>query len=223
MQIQNIIMGLVSLTLSLSLISCDAHDDHILPPDTTMKVCDIVCTDGSVMRYDDFSKSGKTAEAVVFFVNHGDASHQGTGYAICLNDIEEAAFADSLGVSQGTSANVDSYDGNSNTYSLMNSRIYSPMANKVFGYMHDGQSAYIPSVAQMRLILGAKSSINGYLALVGGTPLPTTANKSWYWTSTEVEGQQPLKAWLYSIESGARLETNKLQEHKVRPIITIYK
>ncbi|KAA5299734.1 DUF1566 domain-containing protein, partial [Phocaeicola dorei] len=43
----------------------------------------------------------------------------------------------------------------------------------------------------------------------------------WYWTSTEVEGQQTVKAWLYSTASGTMQETPKTQAHKVRPIITI--
>ena len=37
----------------------------------------------------------------------------------------------------------------------------------------------------------------------------------------EVEGQQTVKAWLYSTASGAMQETPKTQAHKVRPIITI--
>lgn len=43
----------------------------------------------------------------------------------------------------------------------------------------------------------------------------------WYWTSTEVEGQQTAKAWLYSIGSGAMQETPKTQAHRIRPIITL--
>ena len=43
----------------------------------------------------------------------------------------------------------------------------------------------------------------------------------WYWTSTEVEGQQAEKAWLYSMGSGAMQETPKTKVHKVRPIITL--
>lgn len=43
----------------------------------------------------------------------------------------------------------------------------------------------------------------------------------WYWTSTEVAGQETGKAWLYSLGSGAMQETPKTQAHKARPIITL--
>ena len=201
--------------------SCDAHDDHEPPTDTSMHICDIVCTDGSVVRYDDYKSNNKTASAVVFYVNN-DGKGQGKGYAVCLNDIKSVAFTDSLGVKQGTSCSTTDYDGNSNTYALYNaSRIYSPMAKAVSEYLCYGQSAYIPSVAQIQLLYNVKFYVNPYLIDCGGTVIPDTPN-GWYWTSTEVDGQAENKAWLYSLVSGAMLETSKIQEHRVRPIITIW-
>ncbi|MDY5681501.1 MAG: DUF1566 domain-containing protein, partial [Prevotella sp.] len=41
------------------------------------------------------------------------------------------------------------------------------------------------------------------------------------WTSTEVQGQETAKAWLYSLASGSIQETPKTQPHKIRPIITL--
>ena len=203
------------------LASCDAHDDHEPAIDTSMHVCDIVCSDGSVVRYDDYKSQNKTASAVVFYVNN-DGQGQGRGYAVCLNEIGSVAFTDSLGVKQGTSCSTTDYDGNSNTYALFNAnRIYSPMAKAVSEYLCYGQSAYVPSVAQIQLLYAAKSTINTYLKNCGGTELPSTPN-GWYWTSTEVDGQAENKAWLYSLTSGLMLETSKLQEHRVRPIITIW-
>jgi citrate synthase len=52
--------------------------------------------------------------------------------------------------------------------------------------------------------------------------LPDAADDCWYWTSTEVEGQETAKAWLFSMGSGAIQETPKLQGHKVRAIVTLY-
>lgn len=95
------------------------------------------------------------------------------------------------------------------------------MAESVFALWKYGQSAYVPSVAQMRLLYAARGIINPVIEKCGGDPLPTEANECWYWTSTEVEGQQTVKAWLYSTASGAMQETPKTQAHKVRPIITI--
>ena len=60
------------------------------------------------------------------------------------------------------------------------------------------------------------------LAPCGGDPLPDDTDDCWYWTSTEVSGQETAKAWLFSMGSGAMQETPKLQAHKVRPIVTLY-
>jgi hypothetical protein len=53
--------------------------------------------------------------------------------------------------------------------------------------------------------------------------LPLDEYDCWYWTSTEVSGQETAKAWLYSTGSGAMQETPKTQAHKLRPIITMNK
>ena len=147
---------------------------------------------------------------------------EGNGYAVYLWDIDPVAFADSLNVSQGTSADLTAYDGNTNTFSIYStSDTSSPLADKVFDIWQYGQSAYIPSVAQMRLLYSAKSTVNPIIEECDGTPLPDTPDDCWYWTSTEVSGQQTAKAWLYSIGSGAMQETPKTQAHKARPIITL--
>lgn len=208
-------------SIGLLLASCDAHDDHEPPTDIYMHIGDIVCTDGSVVRYEEYKSNEKTPTAVVFYVNN-DGKGQGKGYAVCLSEINSVAFTDSVGVRQGTSCSITDYDGNLNTYALFNAnRIFSPMAEAVNEYLCYGQSAYIPSVAQMQLMYHTKPIINKYLKDCGGVELPRTPN-GWYWTSTEVKGQSENKAWLYSITSGSMMETSKLQEHRVRPIITIW-
>lgn len=96
------------------------------------------------------------------------------------------------------------------------------MAVQVFDMWRYGQSAYVPSVAQMRLLYAAKEYVNPYIEACGGDPLPDDTDDCWYWTSTEVSGQETAKAWLFSMGSGAMQETPKLQAHKVRPIVTLY-
>lgn len=215
------LIGFAVICSTLLFTSCDAHDDHDLQVETTMHLCDVVCSDGTVVRYDDYKARNKTASAVVFHIN-ADGKGQGKAYAVCLYDIESTAFSDTLGIKQNTSANIIAHDGNTNSFTLLaNKKIYSPMANMVFQYMDYGQSAYIPSVAQMEILYHAKPLINETIRRCGGIPLPETP-EGWYWTSTEVEGQEQMKAWLYSMVSGLRLETSKIQNHRVRPIITIY-
>lgn len=64
--------------------------------------------------------------------------------------MEPLAFADSLGINQGTSASLTDEDGNENTYSLFNNNeVQSPMAIKSFDLWSYGQSAYISSVRQL--------------------------------------------------------------------------
>ena len=203
--------------LALSLVSCDEHRDF---PDTSVKTCDILCTDGEVVRFDDLSSKGKEPVAVVFYINQRD-DMEGTAYAVYLWDVSPNAYSDSIGVKQNTSANVMAFDGNSNTYAMYGSG-FSPAAEAVFDMWRYGQSAYIPSVAQLRLLYAAKCTINSYIERCGGDVIPDAPDECWYWSSTEVKGQESAKAWLFSLSSGALQETPKGQVHKIRPIITLY-
>ena len=209
----------VVLMLVAVLVGCDGHHD---PLDTSMKVGHILCTDGKTRSYEDYVASGKEAIAVVFHVNRNEEM-SGTGYAVYLHDLPPEAFADSLGISQGTSADLAAYDGNENTFALYDTDdVSSPMVMQVFDMWRYGQSAYVPSVAQVRLLYAAKEFVNPYIEACGGYPLPDEADECWYWTSTEVEGQETAKAWLFSMGSGAMQETPKLQKHKVRAMVTLY-
>lgn len=212
-----IIHYICAALMAVAFVSCDEHRDF---PDTAMKTCDILCTDGKVVRFEDMQSQGKKPIAVVFHINQTD-NMEGTGFAVYLWDIASAEFSDSIGVKQTTSANVTAYDGNSNTYAMHASGV-SPAADEVFNMWHYGQSAYIPSVAQMRLLYQAKNAVNSYIQRCGGDVISDNPDECWYWTSTEVKDQESAKAWLYSLASGALQETPKEQPHKIRPIITLY-
>ena len=111
--------------IGVGLTGCDGHHD---PLDTSMKVGHILCTDGKTRSYEDYVASGKEAIAVVFHVNRNEEM-SGTGYAVYLHDLPPEAFADSLGISQGTSADLTAYDGNENTFALYDTDdVSSPMA-----------------------------------------------------------------------------------------------
>lgn len=213
-------VGVFAIITMLSLTACDAHRDFL---DTSMKVGHVLCTDGKVMSLDDCERLDKEPIAVVFHVNIGnDDRMKGQGYAVYLRDIERREFADSIGIAQGTSADISAYDGNSNTFAIFAATgCKSPAGQAVFDMWRYGQSAYIGSVAEMRLLHQSKPYINGIITALGGDPLSDDAGESWYWTSTEVDGQQTAKAWLYSLSSGTIQETPKSQAHKVRPIVTL--
>lgn len=205
--------------IGIAVTSCDGHHPE---PDMGMKVGDVLCTDGQILPLESWKKSGKEGIGIVFHVNTNPDT-EGRGYAVYLHDLEPVAFADSLGIKQGTSADAYAYDGNANTYALMSQRnVGSPMADAVFELWRYGQSAYVPSVAQLRLLNDARSRINMNIEYIGGEAIADDPDGCWYWSSTEVAGQESVKAWLYSLSQGAMQETPKTQNHKVRPIITIY-
>ena len=212
-----ILAALASICLAATLASCDDHKDF---PDTAMKACDILCTDGDVVRYDDLKVQGKIPIGVVFYVNQ-DGTTEGTGYAVYLWDVEASAFSDSLGVKQNTSANLAAFDGNANTFAMYASGV-SSAATAVFDMWRYGQSAYIPSVAQLQLLYASRNAVNSYIKSCGGDEIPIEPDECWYWSSTEVKGQESAKAWLFSLASGALQETPKHESHKIRPIITLY-
>lgn len=198
--------------------SCDAHMDF---PDTAMKVCDVLCTDGKVVSYDKYLSEGKKPVAVVFHINHSEEI-EGVGYALYLWDLNSTQFCDSIGVKQNTSASLNEYDGNYNTYALLTTKeAKSPMAESVDNIWPYEQSAYIPSVAQMDLLYHAKKSINETIEKLGGDTISNDPDECWYWTSTEVANQERNKAWLYSLAAGTYQETPKTISHKCRPIITL--
>ena len=191
------------IAMVVAAVLCAACDAHIDVPDTAVRLGHILCEDGTALSYAQYEQSGKRAIAVVFDTERREGT-EGNGYAVYLWDIAPAAFADSLGVAQGTSADIEALEA-------------------VFDLWRYGQSAYIPSVAQMRLLYAVRETVNPVIERCGGHPLPLDEYDCWYWTSTEVSGQETAKAWLYSTGSGAMQETPKTQAHKLRPIITMNK
>lgn len=206
----------------LMLTSCHCEheeDDGLL---SSLQVGNVVCSDGNILFMDKFKQSDKEAVAIVFHVNRSpDADN--LGYAVYIHNMEPLAFADSLGIDQGTSASLTDEDGNENTYSLFNNdEAQSPIAIKSFDLWSYGQSAYIPSVRQLSYLFAVRHQINECIIELGGTPINLNTGECWLWSSTEVEGQKENKAWLYSMQSGTIQETPKDQPHKYRPIISIY-
>ena len=172
---------IIAAAAALTLAACDAH---IETPDMTVRPGHVLCDDGTALSYAQYKTSGKQAVAVVFDTGqHGDTG--GNGYAVYLWDIAPQAFADSLGVE----ADTEAFDGNANTFALYDTQeTASPMAAAVFDLWRYGQSAYIPSVAQMRLLYAARETVNPVLELCGGDTLPADIDGDcWYWTSTEVD------------------------------------
>ena len=118
--------------MAVAAVLCAACDAHIDVPDTAVRPGHILCEGGTTLPYGQYEQSGKRAIAVVFDTGQRDGT-EGNGYAVYLWEIAPAAFADSLGIEQGTSADIEAYDGNTNTFALYDTKeTASPMAEAVF-------------------------------------------------------------------------------------------
>ena len=129
------------LLITGALAACDAHIEE---SEETKYPVHVLCVDGTVIPYSEYEQSKEQAIAVVFHIG-SDGETEGNGYAVYLWDMTPKAFADSLGVEQGTSADITAYDGNENTFALYETEeTASPMAEAVFALWKYGQSAYVP-------------------------------------------------------------------------------
>jgi len=207
-----------AMLCGFTLNSCDDHTAI----DANIYTGHILCTDGSVITEGEMEQQGKTAAAVVFYSSYTDTESE--VLAVGLTELKAMTFSDTIGVSQGTSADTDAMDGNSNTYNLFsNTKAYSELANAVFDIWTYGQSAYIPSVAELRLLEAVREQVNPIIKRCGGDTISTAASSCWYWSSTEVSGQEDAKAWLFSLGSGTMHETPKTEAHPARYIVKIEK
>lgn len=201
-----------------TLCSCDDHE----PIDANIYPGYILTTDHRIMSLNEFqSSSHVNAEGVIYAL----ANEKHPMLVVLLDEVEEVQFADSL-YSQGTSADVMAFDGFVNTTQLQNSydaKTFhgSPLGKRVIEYQSFGQSAYIPSVAEMNTLLAVAKTVNHSLEAIGATPIKTEED-CWYWTSTEVESNKNNQAWLLSGASGSYQPTVKTECHRARPIISIY-
>lgn len=117
------------LLITGALAACDAHIEE---SEETKYPVHVLCVDGTVIPYSEYEQSKEQAIAVVFHIG-SDGETEGNGYAVYLWDMTPKAFADSLGVEQGTSADITAYDGNENTFALYETEeTASPMAEAVF-------------------------------------------------------------------------------------------
>lgn len=208
------------LTLTASLItfcSCDSYE----PKDNTVHIGYILCGDHSCMRPEDYFQQNRHKGIGVVFAEQTEAHPL---MAVMLEEINDV-FCDSLGLSNGTSGSLTAFDGAVNTRAMQNSYLLEakkgcPLAMQLFHFHEGGQSDYLPSVAEQRLLVASAKTINPVIRQLGGTPIAQDGD-CWYWTSTEVAGNSGRQAWLCSAANGGIIETPKSERHKARAIIQI--
>lgn len=156
---------------------CDHEGDRSIA--SSLQVGDVVCSDGSVLSKEKFSSSKKEPVAIVYHVNR-NPEIKALGYAVSIRDVAPAAFADSLGVEQETSASLEKEDGNENTHAMYrNEEVKSPLAVYVFDMWRYGQSAYIPSVKQLTYLYLQIGLVNQRIEAVGGLPISLQPGDCW--------------------------------------------
>jgi len=134
---------IIIAAMAAVLTSCD---DHIIEDASWHSWTPgmVYSTNGDVTTYEQCLKKGNKPEAVLFYVDNIDKIN-GIAYAVTLHDNSEACFSDpdTIYVAQGTSADYNAFDGESNTTALRYSAIASPIAKRT------DPKYFVPSVAEM--------------------------------------------------------------------------
>lgn len=223
---KSVIKGITHPVLSMRLMiaitifstSCDNHE----PIDRDIHVGYVLCNDHSSMDTASyFNQTKRKAVGVVF----AEKTDDHPALAVMFDELNEV-FCDSVGMVNGTSTDITSFCGFKNTVAMYNSYSAetskgSPLAMEMINFHANGQSDYLPCVAEQRLLASSARVINPVLEKLGGTPIALEGD-CWYWTSTEVEDNPGVQAWLCSADNGRFLPTPKTQRHKVRAIVEIY-
>lgn len=223
---KSVIKGITHPVLSMMLMiaitifstSCDNHE----PIDRDIHVGYVLCNDHSCMDTASyFNQTKRKAVGVVF----AEKTDEHPALAVMFDEIN-GVFCDSVGMVNGTSTDKTSFCGFKNTVAMYNSYSAetskgSPLAMEMFNFHANGQSDYLPCVAEQRLLASSARVINPVLEKLGGTPIALEGD-CWYWTSTEVEDNPGVQAWLCSADNGRFLPTPKTQRHKARAIVEIY-
>lgn len=218
--VRNVRLFALLFCIAVTLASCDSHE----AADRGIHVGYVLCSDHSCMSLSDFqSLGGKKAVGVVF----AEKTDEHPALAVGLDEYNDC-FCDSVGMDNGTSGSVTAFDGFTNTVSMYNCQgvrdngvpFGCPIANNTYEAGYFGQSMYIPSVAEMRLLCVSSNVVNNVLRSLGGVPL-TIDESCWYWTSTEVSGNTANQAWLCSAPNGGIQETPKTESHRARPILQL--
>ena len=156
----------------------------------TVNIGDILCTDGSTVKPEQYVSSGKIADGIVFFVD--DNSRE--GWAVSLEfqatntnwvtpeyyyEMYDIPLLENFEYSREAMYDFDGYNNTDIIRSAHGADWY-PAAWCV-DFDHGW---YLPSAGQMRWLIAYMNEINNSLTAVGGT-LFVFDQPRWYWTSTE--------------------------------------
>lgn len=162
---KSVIKGITHPILSMMLMiaitifstSCDNHE----PIDRDIHVGYVLCNDHSCMDTASyFNQTKRKAVGVVF----AEKTDDHPALAVMFDELNEV-FCDSVGMVNGTSTDITSFCGFKNTVAMYNSYSAetgkgSPLAMEMINFHANGQSDYLPSVAEQRLLASSSRVIN---------------------------------------------------------------
>lgn len=157
----------------------------------TVNIGDILCTDGSIVSYEAFPNSGKTAKGIVFYVDetdlHGWAVHLSyQGSMLWSPDFHDIPELPNFRTFREA---INDFNGYENTRIIRN-------AGSAYTYpaawaVDFEQGWYLPAAGQIRFLYGYIPEVNRSLELVGGQTINLSSNW-WIWASTECNAED---AW----------------------------
>lgn len=205
--------------LCFLLCSCDEHE----PMDSNIHPGFVLCDGHQVVTLDAYRQDASLKAVGVVFAG---ATNDHPVLAVLLDELYPIEYADTLGLDFKTSGSVTDFDGYANSVAMRNgaSKGYgSPLGEAVFDSHRFGQSDYVPSYAEARLLYQSLSVVNDVIREVGGTPVSTDSSDGscWYWTSTEDNDDRGNRAWLCSMASGGLQQTPKTEAHPARIIVAL--
>lgn len=232
MKFNNIYYCILLLSAML-MVSCDDHEAL----DLGIHPGHILCDDGTVVSEDSFFQmERKNAVAVLFTEQLAATSTHPTRFlGVLIREVPQLQFCDSTSMTQGTNTDTSLPVGDLNTIAMQNSYDSksgkgSPLADYVFANHSYGQSDFIPSTREMKMLYIQCETVNRVLRRLHDERdmdvdllcTDSGTDKCWYWTSTEVEANSSRQAWLFSMASGTPHETPKVEYHISRAIVSYY-
>ncbi len=162
-----------------------ADDNPIsFAPKPAIAIGDILCTDGTTEKPENFVGSGKTADGIIFYVDN-TGNH---GWALSLknepgNPTWSNTYTDVPGlnnIAAGSMIALTDIDGYGNTQKMRTA-----LPNTTAAWSMDiSQGWYLPAIGQLRVLFGILEDIDASLKLVGGDKFIVSDTQK-YWSSTE--------------------------------------
>lgn len=202
--------------------SCTEHEDMI---DTSLRVGNLYCADGSVISPAGYPNSGKTAVGVIFWVNNNSDMTTDRAYIVSLENLPAVQWCDTTeNISSVSTDKEMKFDGKTNTTNLIDWGIKegreTPAVTIAYNYVKNNISGwFLPSLAQANEISAKRNVLYNSFASCGGEEFGDT--NFGYWTSNQDKDGASQNAIYIILSQGKATGSNKLGNFAVRPIIAI--